>query len=90
MWSSINIKISTFLTQGRRDMNTIVHCYGGGQCNININPATTAGEVVQKLCLGLQIAQENNRFALFEVSSKESRVIDDKTILVDILGKFEM
>ena len=78
------------LIQGRREMNAVVHCYGGGQCNISVNPSTTAGEVVQKLCLGLQIAQENNRFALFEVGLKESRVIDDKTILVDILGKFEM
>ena len=71
-------------------MNAVVHCYGGGQCNISINPSTSAGEVVQKLCLGLQISQENNRFALFEVGTRESRVIDDKTILVDILGKFEM
>ncbi len=31
--------------QGRRDLNTVVHCYGQGQCTININPSTTAGEV---------------------------------------------
>ena len=29
-------------------------------------------------------------FALFEVCGDESKVIDDRTILVDILGKFEM
>ena len=66
-----------------------MYCYGGGECAININPSTTAGEVVQKLCLGLQISGENNRFALFEVCGSVSKVIDDRTILVDILGKFE-
>ncbi len=30
---------------GRRDLNATVFCYGGGQCTININPSTTAGEV---------------------------------------------
>ena len=30
---------------GRRDLNATVYCYGGGQCTININPSTTAGEV---------------------------------------------
>ena len=47
-------------------------------------------QVVQKLSLGLQISRENNMFALFEVGGSESKVIDDRTILVDILGKFEM
>lgn len=32
----------------------------------------------------------NNKFALFEVKGKVSRVIDDRTVLLDILGKFEM
>ena len=47
-------------------------------------------QVVQKLNLGLRISGENNRFALFEVYGTISKVIDDRTILVDILGKFEM
>jgi len=44
---------------------------------------------VQKLSLGLRITGENNRFALFEVCGNVSKVIDDRTILADILGKFE-
>ena len=32
-------------SQGRRDLKAIVHCYGGGACNIEVNTATTAGEV---------------------------------------------
>lgn len=48
-------------------------------------------QVVRKLCLGLQMENgTNNRFALFEVKAGTSIVIDDRTILVDILGKFEM
>ena len=33
------------LLQGRRDLKTIVYCYGGGACNIELNTATTAGDV---------------------------------------------
>ena len=33
------------LLQGRRDLKTIVYCYGGGNCNIELNTATTAGDV---------------------------------------------
>lgn len=48
-------------------------------------------QVVRKLCLGLQVENGvNNKFALFEVKGNISKVIDDRTILVDILGKFEM
>ena len=47
-------------------------------------------QVVRKLCLGLQVENGvNNKFALFEVKGSISRVIDDRTILVDILAKFE-
>lgn len=34
-----------FFFQGRRDLNAVVHCYGEGQCTVNINPSTTAGDV---------------------------------------------
>lgn len=48
-------------------------------------------QVVKKLCLGLQMNNgHDNKFALFEVRGKVSRVVDDRTVLVDILGKFEM
>lgn len=45
--------------------------------------------MVQKLSLGLQIGSDNNRFALFEAQDGEYRVIDDRTILADVLAKFE-
>ena len=48
-------------------------------------------QIVSKLCTGLQIDNgRNNKFALFEVKGNAARVIDDRTALVDILGKFEM
>jgi myosin X len=70
-------------------MNTVVVSYGNAQCQININSSTTCGEVVKTLTLGLKVSTENNRFALFEQCSHQSKVIDDRTILADILGKFE-
>ncbi len=41
--------------------------------------------------MGLQVENGiNNKFSLFEVKGNVSRMIDDRVILVDILGKFEM
>ena len=41
--------------------------------------------------MGLQMDNgHNNKCALFEVQGSVSRVVDDRTVLVDILGKFEM
>uniref|UniRef100_A0A1X7T799 PH domain-containing protein n=1 Tax=Amphimedon queenslandica TaxID=400682 RepID=A0A1X7T799_AMPQE len=75
---------------GRRDLKAVVYCYGGGACNIELNTATTAGEVVKKLSLGLQIGSGNNRFALFEEYAGNFRVIDDRVVLADVLAKFEI
>ena len=41
------------------------------------------------LTLGLKVSSENNRFALFETCGRQVKVIDDRTILADVLGKFE-
>ena len=46
-------------------------------------------QVVQTLTLGLNVSTENNKFALFELRGSEFKVVDDRTILADVLGKFE-
>ena len=46
-------------------------------------------QVVQTLTLGLKVSAENNRFALFETCGRQWKVIDDRTILADVLGKLE-
>ena len=74
---------------GRRQMNVKVNCYSGGACDIQINSTTTAGEVVRRLCIGLGITQNNNKFALFEISRDISKFIEDKTIVADVLSKHE-
>ena len=45
---------------------------------------------MKTLTLGLKVSTENNRFALFESCGQQSKVIDDRTILADILGKFDV
>ena len=70
-------------------MNVKVNCYSGGACDIQINSHTTAGEVVKRLCNGLRITQDNNKFALFEISRDISRFIESKTIIADVLSKHE-
>jgi len=74
---------------GRRELSAVVHCYGGGSCKITINSATTAGEVVEKLCKGLNIPQKCNIFSLFEQCGTIEKNIEDRTVLADALSKFE-
>ena len=48
----LTLYLPDLLTQGRRELSAVVHCYGGGSCKITINSATTAGEVMSYLqCL---------------------------------------
>lgn len=40
-----HLAVNFLITQGRRDLKAVVYCYGGGACNIELNTATTAGDV---------------------------------------------
>lgn len=46
-------------------------------------------QVVDKLCKGLNIPQKNNIFSLFEQCGTVEKNIEDRTVLADILSKFE-
>ena len=46
-------------------------------------------QVVDKLCKGLNIPQKNNIFSLFELCGTVEKNIEDRTVLADILSKFE-
>eukprot|EP00118_Oscarella_pearsei_P013163 m.102222 g.102222 ORF g.102222 m.102222 type:complete len:1858 (+) comp37156_c0_seq6:100-5673(+) len=74
---------------GRRELTAVVHCFGGGTCKISISSATTAGEVVHKLSLGIGVMDSKNRFALFEQCGELSKAIEDRAVVADILAKFE-
>ncbi|XP_077413227.1 unconventional myosin-X [Vanacampus margaritifer] len=73
----------------RRDMSTTVHCHGGGCCKITINSHTTAGEVVEKLLRGLAMEDSRNMFALFEHNDVVEKAIESRTVVADVLAKFE-
>lgn len=73
----------------RQDMNTTVHCHGGGSCKITINSHTTAGEVVEKLLRGLAMEDSRNMFALFEHSHSSEKAIESRTVVADVIAKFE-
>ncbi|XP_058493270.1 unconventional myosin-X [Solea solea] len=73
----------------RQDMSTTVHCHGGGSCKITINSHTTAGEVVEKLIRGLAMEDSRNMFALFEHNDTTEKAIESRTVVADILAKFE-
>ncbi|XP_078282791.1 unconventional myosin-X [Rhinoraja longicauda] len=73
----------------RQEMTTTVYCHGGGSCKITINSHTTAGEVVEKLMRGLGMDYSRNMFALFEHKGTTNKAIESRTIVVDILAKFE-
>ncbi|XP_039610827.1 unconventional myosin-X isoform X2 [Polypterus senegalus] len=73
----------------REELMTIVYCHGGGSCKITINSHTSAGEVVEKLIRGLAMEDSRNMFALFEYNGIESKAIESRTIVADVLSKFE-
>uniref|UniRef100_A0A3P9Q8P5 Myosin X n=1 Tax=Poecilia reticulata TaxID=8081 RepID=A0A3P9Q8P5_POERE len=73
----------------RQEMSTTVHCHGGGSCKITINSHTTAGEVVEKLIRGLAMEDSRNMFALFEHNDASEKAIESRTVVADVLAKFE-
>ncbi|XP_072431295.1 unconventional myosin-X [Chiloscyllium punctatum] len=73
----------------RREMTSTIYCHGGGSCQITINSHTTAGEVVEKLVRGLAMENCRNMFALFEHKGTTDKAIESKTVVADILAKFE-
>ncbi|KAL7842505.1 hypothetical protein SRHO_G00241940 [Serrasalmus rhombeus] len=73
----------------RQEMTSTVYCHGGGSCKITISSHTTAGEVVDKLLKGLAMEDSRNMFALFEHNSKTDKAIESRSIVADVLAKFE-
>ncbi|XP_060047912.1 unconventional myosin-X [Erinaceus europaeus] len=73
----------------RQEMTSTVYCHGGGSCKITINSHTTAGEVVEKLIRGLAMEDSRNMFALFEYNGHIDKAIESRTIVADVLAKFE-
>uniref|UniRef100_A0A2K6M9K9 Myosin X n=1 Tax=Rhinopithecus bieti TaxID=61621 RepID=A0A2K6M9K9_RHIBE len=73
----------------RQEMTSTVYCHGGGSCKITINSHTTAGEVVEKLIRGLAMEDSRNMFALFEYNGHVDKAIESRTVVADVLAKFE-
>ncbi|XP_055964932.1 unconventional myosin-X isoform X1 [Sorex fumeus] len=73
----------------RQEMTSTVYCHGGGSCRITINSHTTAGEVVEKLIRGLAMEDSRNMFALFEYNGHVDKAIESRTVVADVLAKFE-
>ncbi|XP_038357204.1 unconventional myosin-X isoform X8 [Canis lupus familiaris] len=73
----------------RQEMTSTVYCHGGGSCKITINSHTTAGEVVEKLIRGLAMEDSRNMFSLFEYNGSVDKAIESRTIVADVLAKFE-
>ncbi|XP_063154832.1 unconventional myosin-X [Candoia aspera] len=73
----------------RQEMASTVYCHGGGSCKITINSHTTAGEVVEKLIRGLGMEDSRNMFALFEYDGITDKAIESRTVVADVLAKFE-
>ena len=60
-------------------------------CNVKpllCNPASHL-QVVNNLMLGLGIRSSHNKFGLFEVCGEESRFIQGRSCVADLLAKFE-
>ncbi|XP_040209468.1 unconventional myosin-X-like isoform X2 [Rana temporaria] len=73
----------------RQEIATTVYCHGGGACKIAINSHTTAGEVVEKLIRGLAMEDSRNMFSLFEFNGVTEKAIESRSVVADVLAKFE-
>ncbi|XP_077348143.1 unconventional myosin-X [Lithobates pipiens] len=73
----------------RQEIATTVYCHGGGACKITINSHTTAGEVVEKLIRGLAMEDSRNMFSLFEFNGVTEKAIESRSVVADVLAKFE-
>uniref|UniRef100_UPI00358E56A0 unconventional myosin-X-like isoform X1 n=2 Tax=Myxine glutinosa TaxID=7769 RepID=UPI00358E56A0 len=71
------------------EVTAMVYCHGGGSCQISISSHITAGEVVERLLKGLEMEGSRNRFALFEHGADGELAIESRTLLVDVLARFE-
>uniref|UniRef100_A0A8C4N920 Uncharacterized protein n=1 Tax=Eptatretus burgeri TaxID=7764 RepID=A0A8C4N920_EPTBU len=71
------------------EVTAMVYCHGGGSCQISISSHITAGEVVERLLKGLEMEGSRNRFSLFEHGPDGELAIESRTLLVDVLARFE-
>lgn len=56
---------------------------------MNVSVLFVFSQVVEKLCKGLNIPQRCNIFTLFEQCGTIEKNIEDRTVLADVLSKFE-
>ncbi|KJE90748.1 myosin-X [Capsaspora owczarzaki ATCC 30864] len=75
--------------QTQKELLITVLCQGGRTCKVAINSFTTAGEVTELLKRKLNMERCINGFGLYELSGDVQKSIEEKTIVVDILGKWE-
>ncbi|EDV26792.1 uncharacterized protein TRIADDRAFT_54062 [Trichoplax adhaerens] len=75
---------------GRRPILTYIYTYGNSSVKALVDSSIIADEVVQRLRLGLGLSNTKNCYALFEKCGTIYRAIDGRTVMTDILAKFEI
>ncbi|KAL5247554.1 hypothetical protein ACHWQZ_G019434 [Mnemiopsis leidyi] len=72
-----------------KDMPASISCYGGWNCKIAVTPTLTARVAVARLLSGMGLNPRHNKYALFEKLDNTYKVIEDRTLISDVLAKFE-
>ena len=72
-----------------KDMPASISCYGGWNCKIAVTPTLTARVAVARLLSGMGLNPRHNKYALFERLDNTYKVIEDRTLIADVLAKFE-
>ena len=72
-----------------KDMPASISCYGGLNCKIAVTPTLSARAAVARLLSGMKLNPRNNKYALFEKLDKTYKVIEDRTLIADVIAKFE-
>ncbi len=69
-----------------KDMPASISCYGGWNCKIAVTATLTARVAVARLLSGMGLNPRNNKYALFEKLDNTYKVIEDRTLISDVLG----
>jgi myosin X len=73
----------------RRDIIIEVFFLGGRSIKVAINSFTTAGEITWRIKQQLGLERSGNGFGLFDLHDENERAVEDRTILADVLSKWE-
>lgn len=88
---SCKITINSHTTAGEvhKHIHTHTHIHVSSRTTLTCTCVSDGLQVVEKLLKGLSMEDCKNMFALFEHNDSTDRAIESRTVVADVLAKFE-